>query len=462
MPIMISPQKGAQMKFLSSKASIVIYGGSAGGGKTYGLLLTPLRYVGNPQFGAVVFRKHYAQIHNEGGLLDESVNIYRNVPNARLYRGAPATWLFQSGAKVSFNYIGSYSDVEKYQGSQICGIGFDELTHFDERSFFYMLSRNRSTSGIQPFVRATCNADADSWVASFIEWWINQDTGYPIPERSGVLRWFIRRDEILYWADEKEDLWEQFNLKTEQEREQPRSVTFIASSLFDNKILMEKNPAYLANLNALPLVERERLLHGNWKIRPSAGTYFQRNQIGNMLEFIPNDVVRWVRAWDFAATAEDEGKDSAFTAGVLMGERKNGTFVVADVINQRLSASDVRNLVKLTAQTDRAKYKRVRIRLNQDPGQAGRAQAQSFIKFLAGFDVVALPEAGSKEIRAEPMAAQWQAGNFDILVADWNDAYFGQLENFPVSRYKDMVDASTAAFGELELRRRFDIKAMVR
>ena len=173
-------------------------------------------------------------------------------------------------------------------------------------------------------------------------------------------------------------------------------------------------------------MERERLLHGNWKIKPSAGLYFKRTQVGNILEFIPKDVVMWVRCWDLAATEKEENGDAAYTAGVLMGKRRDGRYIVADVINRQLAASEVRQLIRLTAQQDRADFKRIRIRLPQDPGQAGKEQAQSYIKLLAGFDVTAVPETGSKESRAEPMAAQWQAGNFDILLQtaslNWNCA----------------------------------------
>jgi predicted phage terminase large subunit-like protein len=265
---------------------------------------------------------------------------------------------------------------------------------------------------------------------------------------------------MLHWADTKELLWEEFNL-TGDERQDPKSVTFIMSTLYDNKILMQKNPGYLANLKALAVVERERLLHGNWKIRPAAGLYFLRTQVGDMLEKIPGDIIRWVRAWDLAATTEEESENAAFTASVLMGERKGGRYIVADVINVRKSANEVRQLVKMTAQMDKARYKRVRIRMAQDPGQAGKDQAQSYIKFLSGFDVTAVPESGSKETRAEPMAAQWQAGNFDVLIADWNEMYFNQLENFPTSKYMDMVDAGSGAFAEIELRKLFDPRNLI-
>lgn len=101
---------------------------------------------------------------------------------------------------------------------------------------------------------------------------------------------------------------------------------------------------------------------------------------------------------------------------------------------------------------DKQKYKRVVERLPQDPGQAGKDQAKSYIKMLAGFVVKAIPETGSKETRAEPFAAQWQAGNVDLVMGEWNEMYLTQLESFPESKFKDMVDASSSAFAEIESR----------
>lgn len=461
----LRPQEGPQEKFLASSADIVIYGGAAGGGKTYGLLLSPLRYKNVKGFGCVIFRRNFNQIYAEGGLWDEASKMYYGI-NGASPKMSRNFWQFigkegRVATKVSFAHIERDEDVHKWHGSQICEICFDELTHFSEYVFFYMLSRNRSVCGVKPFVRATCNPDADSWVAKFIEWWIDQETGYPILERSGVIRWMIRRNNVIHWADSKEDLIKQFSLVTEEEQAEPKSVTFIASSIYDNKILLKADPSYLANLKALALVEQERLLHGNWKIKPAAGLYFKRTQIGQILTVIPDDVIRWVRAWDLAATAEDEGGEPAYTSGILMGKRKNGRYVVADVINVRQTAAEVRKTIKFTAMSDIAKYKRVKIRLPQDPGQAGKDQAQSYIKFLAGYDVTAVPESGSKEVRAEPMAAQWQAGNFDVLASDWNEAYFNQLESFPMSKFKDMVDAGSSAFAQLELESVFDVTSLI-
>ena len=447
-------QEGPQEQFLSSPADICIYGGAAGGGKTFGMLLDALRFIRVQGFGAVFFRKNYNQIFSEGGLWDTANDLYADIPNARPSFGM-GQWRFtrtprKTVSKISFAHIERDQDLSKWQGSQICGIYFDELTHFSEKVFFYMLSRNRSLCGVRPYMRATCNPDADSWVAKFIDWWIDEDTGYPIKERSGVLRWMMRREEQLYWADTKEELIARFRLTTPEELDEPRSVTFIASTVYDNQILLKTNPSYLANLKALPVVERERLLFGNWKIKPAAGLFFKRTQIRSILEREPLDVVSWARAWDLAATSEDEGGEPAYTAGVLMGKRRDGTYVIADVINVRMTANDVRQLIKLTAEKDRAKYRLVHIRLPKDPGQAGKDQAQSYIKFLSGFPVKAVAETGSKEARAEPVAAQWQAGNFDLVYGPWNEMYLDQLESFPQSKYKDMVDATSAAFRELD------------
>jgi predicted phage terminase large subunit-like protein len=460
----IRPQPGPQTQFLSTASDICIYGGAAGGGKTFGLLLSPLRHITNPKFGTVIFRKHANQIMVEGGLLDESKEIYSFMKYSPVYKSSPPRWSFPSGAKITFAHIERDDDLFKWQGAQITEIGFDELTHFSERQFFYMLSRNRSTSGINPTIKATCNPDADSWVAKFIEWWIDQDTGYPIKERSGVIRWFIRRNEALYWADSRKELIEQFNLVTPEEQAEPRSVTFILSNVYDNKILLEKNPSYLSNLKALSEVERERLLYGNWKIKPASGMFFKRSQIGEMVSVVPKDVQAFVRAWDLAATAETEGGEPAYTAGVLIGKRANGKYIIIDVINVRQSASEVRATMRHTASIDNAKYGFVQIRFPQDPGQAGKDQAQSLIKNLSGYSVKAVIESGSKETRAEPVAAQWQAGNFDVLVADWNEMYLAQLESFPSSKFKDMVDATSTAFAELEneMRKRRQIQTMNR
>lgn len=441
----LGPQAGPQTMFMASSADIVIYGGAAGGGKTYALLLEGLRHKDVKGFGAVIFRKNFTQITAEGGLWDASIKIFSNVPNAHLKKTPKLHWIFNGGAKLHFAHLDREEDLQAWQGTEIAYIAFDELTHFSKRQFLYMLSRNRSTCGIKPYVRATCNPDVDSWVADFISWWIDQETGYPIRERSGVVRYMCVLNDIIYWGDTPEELEEKYNIVAKE----CKSVTFIASKLEDNKILMNSDPSYLSNLKAMTHVDMERLLYGNWKIKAAAGLYYQRTQV-TMIDELPKDIILWCRGWDLAATSEDENGESAYTASVLIGKRRTGNYVIADVINKRLKAAEVRKLIQITCKTDKAKYGRVVERLPKDPGQAGKEQAESYLKMLAGYLVKAIAESGSKESRAEPLAAQWQGGNVEVLTAEWNEMYFNQMESFPESKFKDMVDASSSAFNEIE------------
>ena len=455
MPRVIKPQPGPQEAFLSSPADIVIFGGSAGCGKTFAELMDPIRYKNIKGFGCTIFRKNANQITQQGGLWDESLELYSQIKGA-LPRISDREWWFKDKkgnivSRVSVKHIERDADVHSYQGGQICALFFDELCHFSEYTFFYMLSRNRSSCGVQPYVRATCNPDPDSWVARFISWWINQDTGYPIQERSGVIRYMVRIGNKITWGDSREELYEKCHLDTQEKREKVKSVTFIPALLKDNPALLKKDPGYRANLEALPEVEREQLLHGNWKIKKAAGLYFKRTQVKHYYAVVPDDITSIVRCWDLAATSEDEEGDPAYTAGVLLGKRKDGSFVVIDVINERLSASEVRNLVRLTAEKDRAAYPKlpVIVRLPKDPGQAGKDQALQYVQYLAGFNVKTVAETGSKEARATPFAAQWQAGNVGLVIANWNEDYLKQLESFPQMKFKDMVDASANGFNEL-------------
>lgn len=429
----IRPQAGPQEAFLASPADIVIYGGAAGGGKTYAILMEPLRHIQNKDFGAVIFRRESVQIMNEGGLWDTAMGLYPLLGGAPRALPKP-TFKFSSGARVTFAHLNLESDVLGWQGAQVPLICFDELTHFTRSQFFYMLSRNRSTCGVRPYVRATCNPDADSWVAELIAWWIDQASGLPIAERSGVVRWFVRVSESIKWGNSPDELAAIHGVA----REDCKSLTFIAASIYDNRALLQADPGYLANLKAMSRVERERLLVGNWKIKPASGMYFKRHEV-TMIDAIPSDVVRWVRAWDFAATEPGDGnEDPDWTAGLKMGLRRNGRFVISHLVHERKKAARVREIVKATAQQDGTS---VRVVVPEDPGQAGKDQAQSYVTMLAGWPVARRRPGADKLTRAEPFAAQWQAGMVDVVRGAWNEELFYELEAFPPQRgYFVIVD----------------------
>lgn len=269
----IQPQEGYQMNSLSSSADIVIGGGAAGVGKTFSLLLEPLRHKDNKDFGGVIFRRTSPQIKAQGGLWDTSMSLYSLLDATP--KETTSTWTFSSGSKLKFNHLEYEKNVYDWQGAQIPFIGFDELTHFSSNMFFYLLSRNRSTCGVKPYVRATCNPDPDSWVAELIEWWIDQETGFPIPEREGVVRYFIRDNNDYVWGDTPEKCVDKamYLLASIIEKTDinplslVKSITFISGDIYSNKKLLEVNPEYLSNLLAQDSDTKAQLLDGNWKVR---------------------------------------------------------------------------------------------------------------------------------------------------------------------------------------------------
>lgn len=327
----IRPHCGPQEQFLSCPADIAIYGGAAGGGKTWAILMEPLRHVHVPEFKAVIFRRTYPEITNAGGLWDESWSLYPLLgAEARL---TDLQWSFPSGARIEFGHLQHESDKSKWQGAQITLIAFDELTHFTESQFFYMLSRNRSTSGVRPYVRATCNPDADSWVAGFVAWWIDQETGYADPDRAGKVRWFVRVHGSIEWGDSPDELRERFPDQA------PKSVAFIPARLEDNPTLMEADPSYRANLQALPLVEQERLLGGNWKIHATEGSEWADHPeyFGDHI-WAEDD--QWPGAFELSAIAIDPSKGASERSdysAIVFGGWAGGVFWLDADIKRRPS-----------------------------------------------------------------------------------------------------------------------------
>ena len=268
----IRPQPGYQQIALSSSADIVIGGAAAFVGKTFALLLDPLRHTHISGFGGVIFRRTSLQIRNEGGLWDTSEELYsicKAIP-----RESSLDWEFPKGPKISFRHLEYEKNKFDWQGAQIPFLGFDELTHFTESMFFYLLSRNRSSCGIKPYVRCTCNPDPESWVYKLIQWWIDVDSGFPILERRGVIRYFIKYGENYIWGDSYEEVEEQASnilkplLKQSQltAKDFIKSITFVSGSIFDNKEGLANDPSYPGNLLSQDEDTRKQLLEGCWKM----------------------------------------------------------------------------------------------------------------------------------------------------------------------------------------------------
>lgn len=330
-----------------------------------------------------------------------------------------------------------------------CLIGFDELTHFSVTQVFYMLTRNRSTCGVRPYVRATCNPDADSWVAEFIAWWIDQETGYPIPERSGVLRYMARSNGQIVWGASPQEV---AGLVEGLEPEQVKSVTFIPAKLTDNPALMAKDPGYLASLMAQPLVERERLLGGNWKIRHTAGKIFNRA----WFEIVPAAPAGGIacRGWDLAATEKKtKGDDPDYTAGVLIKRAPDGAYYVLECVAVRQGPGAVDTLLSNTTAQDAQRVQaggaQYRTRWEQEGGASGKRDALRIAQLLAGFDARAIRPQGDKIARATGLAAQAFAGNVKLVAGSWNEEWLTHMHGQPDLDHDDIMDGSTVAFNDL-------------
>lgn len=456
-PTVYKPQKGPQELFLSLDCDIIVYGGAAGGGKSFGLLLDPMRNIEVKGYEALLLRRQSTQVSAGGGLWDMSCKMYPDLGGEQKLTPRP-TWIFPSGAKIAFSHLQHEKSVRAWDGAQLAMIGFDELQHFTATQFWYMLSRNRSTCGVRSYVRATCNPDPDSFLVDLLTWWLD-DEGYPIEERSGVVRWLLRINGEVQWFDTYEQARDTYPTKvapwsTRLEGEaweyDPKSFTFISAKLQDNRTLMKLDPSYLGNLSAMYEYERKRLLLGNWFARPQAGElfkttywkYIEESELPHKTKF-----KKFVRYWDKAGTLpSDVTPDPDYTVGALLGLDEQDRIYILDIRRGRYEPGDVEQLVKSTAELD---GKDVSTWFERDPGSAGKAEAHVYMKLLMGKDVHVNQKRTSKLSYWRPFAAQVKEGNVFLVRGTWNRAFVDEMAavtDGTQASHDDQADASSGAF----------------
>jgi hypothetical protein len=216
----------------------VLYGGAAGGGKSDALLAEALRQVNVRNYRGIIFRDTVPQLE---AIIDRARILYKSAyPKAR-YNSNEKVWRFPSGAQIFFGYMQRDEDRFNYQGKAYDFIGLDELTHFSYTQYSYIKSRNRPTGpGTRVYMRMTCNPDGKGMG------WVKERFVTPAPPMTPIR-------EAVKVRDPSGKLLEM-----------SRDRIFIPSTVFDNKILLENDPEYLATLASLPQAEREALLYGSW------------------------------------------------------------------------------------------------------------------------------------------------------------------------------------------------------
>jgi len=149
-----------------------------------------------------------------------------------------------------------------------------------------------------------------------------------------------------------------------------------------------------------------------------------------------------VRYWDIAASQDD----GDYTSGVRMCKSDDGIYYIEDIRRGQLSPHNVEKLVLQTAQLD---TRPVKIWMEQEPGSSGKSVIARYVKLLAGFSFRGDKVTGSKELRADPFAAQCEAGNVKLVRGSWNHEFLDEVTIFPNGDHDDIVDSCSGAFDKL-------------
>lgn len=387
-----------QLAFLLLPTLEALFGGAAGPGKSVGLLMAALQYVDTPGYAALLLRKSYADLSLPGALMDKAFEWLGGT--SAKWHAETKTWEFPSGATLTFGYLDNPQDKYRYQSSQFAFCGFDELTQFNEVDYRYMFSRLRRLEGSTVPIRMR----AASNPGNIGHEWVKQ----------------------------------RFMVEANTDR------VFLPARISDNPYLDQAE--YEKSLAELDPITRLQLLKGDWTAR-AAGNKFRREWF-EIVDAYPEDC-RLVRRWDMAATEAKPGKDPDWTVGVLMGLSKSKVLYIADIKRIRGTPGACEALVKQTAELD---GKRVSIRMEQEPGSSGIKMIDDYARrTLMGWDFKGCPSTGNKEVRANPLASQAEAGNVKLVRGSWINAFLDECELFPQGAHDDQVDAASGALADLTL-----------
>jgi len=429
----------------------MMYGGAAGGGKSDLLLMAALQYVDVPGYSALLLRRTFKELELEGGLLERSWE-WLNQTDAVPHDGG-MKWTFGGdghsmdedgkAAVLQFGYLDGPNDHLRYQGAHFQFAGFDELTHFREKQYRYLFSRTR---------RPKISDETPDWKREMIE----NLQRVPLRVRAasnpgGPGHEWVKNRFGIFW-EEGDDRETMPRLCHRPEFVKSRDRVFLPASLKDNPHLDQAE--YERSLDELDSTTRQQLLYGDWDaVEP--GEMF-REEFFEVVDLVPDlSDIRWVRYWDFAATEPNEkNPDPDWTVGLKMGRHPNGNYYVADVRRMRKRPEGVEAAAQHAADDDGIKTAQW---LEQEPGASGKSFVAHWQRtVLSQYEVRALAPSDSKGVRARPVASKAEQGMVKVLRAEWNRAFFDELEAFAPGAeeesevHDDQVDALSGAFTALQ------------
>ena len=251
--VIFRPNNGPQEEFLSSSEEDVLYGGAAGGGKSFALLVDPLRYCHNPNHRGLLLRRTLDELTE---LIDKSRQLYTKAFPKATFRESKSTWVFPSGATMWFTYLDRDKDVTRFQGQAFNWIGIDEITQYPTPYVWdYLRSRLRTTDDeLRPYMSMRCTGNPGGVGG----WWIKKMYVDPHPSNEAFPATDIETNRQLLYPEGHE-----------KARQPLFYRKFIPARLTDNPYLMQDG-RYEAMLRSLPEVERKRLLEGDWDVAEGA------------------------------------------------------------------------------------------------------------------------------------------------------------------------------------------------
>lgn len=444
----------------------------------------------DPNFEAVLFRRTSPPLKAAGGLFSEAKKLYTALKPKIREKDMEIIFNSTNGGNLKFTHLEHVSDAEgNHQGLQYSAVFFDELTHFEQEQFLYLLGRLRSSAKGNSYCMATTNPDMDSWVLNWVRWYLDENGKFD-ESKLGIKRYFVTVDNQPVFAETEQELVDDYPDLCWQDDGTgntvfvpPMSFIFIGGTIFDNPALIRSNPKYLSALKAQTTVNRKRLLDGCWYAREEGCNYFQREWL-HKLDKVPINDLMSVRAWDLAsAEPSEKNMKPDWTASIKMLKLKNGDVVMVGDYDK--SSLDTKTNIsgrfrKRTGERDRlmldqAKHDGVDtyIVIPKDPAAAGALAFSEMNKFFTknGFIVKQdpAPSNKSKLKKFEPFSTAAQNGLIYIVESTFTketlNAFYADLESFDgerstADRKDDWPDATASAYNALTKTKVFSNYAM--